>query len=85
MYFAYTVDNNINYNIEENDFSFTDSLTHFTFYFAQSKKDFMIKVNLERSTLIQALKNVGSLIPFILSVHTFILALIIPGWFDAKV
>ena len=45
----------------------------------------MIKTTLERSTLLQALKNIGSLIPLILSVHTFILALVIPAKFEKKV
>ena len=85
MYFAYLVDNSINYNIEENEFSFKGNFTHFTFTFAQSKKDFMIKASLERSTLLQALKNIGSLIPLILSIHTFILALVIPARFEKKV
>jgi phosphoenolpyruvate-protein kinase (PTS system EI component) len=31
---------------------------------------------------IQAIKNVGSIIPMILSIHTFILALIIPRMFE---
>jgi hypothetical protein len=45
----------------------------------------MIRATLERYTLLQAIKNVGSIIPMILSIHTFILALIIPGMFERKV
>jgi len=42
----------------------------------------MTRTTLERYTLLQALKNVGSIIPLILSIHTFFLALIIPGMFE---
>jgi hypothetical protein len=45
----------------------------------------MIRTTLERLTLFQALKNVGSIIPLILSIHTFVLALVIPGMFERKV
>ena len=45
----------------------------------------MIRMTLERYSLFQAFKNVGSIIPLILSIHTFVLALIIPGMFEKKV
>ena len=59
-----------------------DGFTHFKFHFANNKTDFMIRATLERYTLLQAIKNVGSIIPMILSIHTFILAFIIPGMFE---
>jgi hypothetical protein len=45
----------------------------------------MIKLTLLRSTLLEAIKNIGSLFPLIISIHTFILALVIPRFFNAKV
>ena len=85
MLYTYIVNNNNNFSIEENEFSYKDNLNHFRFNFAQNKKDFMIRTTLERLTLFQALKNVGSIIPLILSIHTFVLALVIPGMFERKV
>ena len=82
VFYSYTVDNTINYNIDYNEFSFMDSLTHFKFKFAQSKTDFMTKVTLERSTLLKAINNIGSILPLIISIHTFFLALVVPKWFD---
>ena len=51
MFFTYIVNNNNNFNIEENEFSQMDNLTHFRFNFAQNKTDFMIRTTLERYTL----------------------------------
>ena len=62
-----------------------DSLTHFIFNFAQDKTDYMIRNTLERYSIFQAIKNFGSIIPLILSIHTFVLALIIPGMFERKI
>jgi hypothetical protein len=45
----------------------------------------MIRTTLERYTLLQALKNVGSIIPMILNIHIFVLALVIPGMFERKI
>jgi len=45
----------------------------------------MIKNTLERYSIYQAMKNFGSIIPLVLSIHTFVLALIIPGMFERKV
>jgi hypothetical protein len=55
-----------------------DNLTHFKFKFSQGKTDFMTKVTLERSTLLQAIYNIGSILPFIVNIHTIILALVVP-------
>ena len=82
IFYYYTVDNTINYNIDYNEFLFMDSLIHFKFKFSQSKTDFMTKVTLERSTLLQAINNIGSILPLIISIHTFFLALVVPKWFD---
>lgn len=52
MYYTYIVNNNNNFNIEENEYSQMDDLTHFRFIFAQNKTDFMIRTTLERNTLL---------------------------------
>jgi hypothetical protein len=78
IFYSYTVDNTVKYNIEYDEFSFMDNLTHFKFKFSQGKTDFMTKVTLERSTLLQAIYNIGSILPFIVNIHTIILALVVP-------
>jgi hypothetical protein len=42
----------------------------------------MTKVTLDRSTLLEAINNIGSILPLIISIHTAILALVVPKWFD---
>jgi hypothetical protein len=45
----------------------------------------MTKLTVEKLSLFTALKNIGSILPLLLSIHTLIISLILPRLFDNKV
>lgn len=45
----------------------------------------MTRLTLERMSIFTASKNIGSIVPLILSIHTLIISFILPRFFNDKV